>query len=61
MQMGANVDASEFAGKLSGIVREIQRNRMGRSVNQPSQNISGAKEIQLAGFNNKTVLPNRNV
>lgn len=59
--MGANVDASEFAGKLSGIVREIQRNRMGRSINQPAQNVAGAKEIQLAGFNNKTVSPNQNV
>lgn len=59
--MGANVDAAEFAGKLSGIVREIQRNRMGRSIDQPTQNVQGAKEIQLAGFNNKTVLPNKNV
>lgn len=59
--MGANVDAAEFAGKLSGIVREIQRNRMGRGIEQPSQNTAGAKEMQLAGFNQKTVLPNRNV
>lgn len=59
--MGANVDAGEFAGKLSGIVREIQRNRMGRSINQPTQNVAGAQEVQLAGFNKKTVNPNQNV
>jgi hypothetical protein len=58
--MGANVDAGEFAGKLSGIVREIQRNRMGRPVNQPKQNVAGSQEIQLAGFNNKTVNPPQN-
>jgi len=58
--MGANVDAGEFAGKLSGIVREIQRNRMGRSIDQPKQKVSGSQEIQLAGFNKKTLNPPQN-
>lgn len=59
--MGANVDASEFAGKLPNIVRELQRNRMGRSINQPMQNVAGAKEIQLAGLNRAKIPPNKNV
>lgn len=58
--MGANVDAGEFAGKLSGIVREIQRNRMGRTINQPTQNVAGAEEVQLAGFNKKILGANQN-
>lgn len=58
--MGANVDAGEFAGKLSGIVREIQRNRMGRSINGPTQNTAGAQEMQLASFNKKTANPVQN-
>jgi hypothetical protein len=42
--MGANTDAPEFAGRLSNIVREIQRNRMGREIKQPTQNVAGAAE-----------------
>lgn len=49
--MGANVDAGEFANKLPLLVREIQRNRMGRSVNEPTQNVAGSKEMRLADIN----------
>lgn len=49
--MGANVDAGEFADKLPLLVREIQRNRMGRSVNQPTQNVAGSNEMRLADIN----------
>ena len=45
--MGANTDAPEFAGRLSSIVREIQRNRMGREIKQPTQNVAGAAENWL--------------
>jgi hypothetical protein len=58
--MGTNVDASGFAKKLPNLVREIQRNRMGRSVNQPTQNIAGAKEIQLANLNKLSGVPEQN-
>lgn len=59
--MGANVDASEFAKKLPSLVRDIQRARMGRSVNQPLQNVAGAKEIQLANLNKLSGAPQQNV
>lgn len=59
--MGANVDASEFAGKLPNIVRELQRNRMGRSINQPMQNVAGVKEMRLAGLNRTQTPPDKNV
>jgi hypothetical protein len=49
--MGANVDAGEFAEKLPLIVREIQRNRMGRSIPGPKQNVPGTKEFPLANLN----------
>ena len=45
--MGANTDAPEFAGRLSNIVREIQRNRIGREIKQPTQNIAGAAETLI--------------
>lgn len=58
--MGANVDAGDFAEKLPNIVREIQRNRMGRGINNPTQNVAGSKEIQLAGMNRNPGMFNKN-
>jgi hypothetical protein len=58
--MGANVDASEFAKKLPNLVRDLQRNRMGRSINQPVQNVAGSKEIQLANLNKLSGAPQQN-
>ena len=59
--MGANVDASAFAKKLPNLVRDIQRNRMGRGINQPTQNVAGAKEIALANPNKLAGIQQKNV
>lgn len=58
--MGANVDASAFADRLPSIVREIQRNRMGRGINEPTQNVAGSKEFRLAGMNKNINMNNKN-
>ncbi len=44
--MGANVDAPEIAGRMTDFVRQIQRERMGRSTVQPTQKVPGAQEFQ---------------
>jgi hypothetical protein len=44
--MGANVDASAIAGRMPEFVRQIQRERMGRNVNAPPQNVAGVKEFE---------------